>query len=99
MSRYVALLDHDGDMFGVTVPDAPGCTAMGKSHDEALHNAGEALAEWADDLVADAAAVPAPRVEELLADDEVRAALAAGAVLAMVPLLQERGRAVRANIS
>jgi len=38
-------------------------------------------------------------VEALRADPEIAAALAKGAVLAMVPLLLDAGRAVRANLS
>jgi HicB_like antitoxin of bacterial toxin-antitoxin system len=50
--------------------------------------------------VAGAKALPEPRsVAELRADPEVRAALADGAALAVVPLILEAGRAVKANLS
>ena len=45
-------------------------------------------------------ALPPPRsVEALRADPEIAAALAEGAALAIVPLLLDAGRAVRANLS
>lgn len=100
MVRYIGLLDRDENAFGVVFPDAPGATAMGETQDDALQNASEALAEWVADRLADGLEVPrARRVEELLGDPDVGRALASGSVLAMVPLLQETGRAVRANIS
>ena len=55
-------------------PDLPGCTAMGRTLDEALRHAMEAAAEWAQ-------AVPAPRprlLEALRDDPDVKAALADG---------------------
>ena len=36
MSRYVVLIDGKKGAYGVTVPDLPGCTAMGRSVEEAL---------------------------------------------------------------
>ena len=49
MARYVALIDGKRGAYGVVFPDRPGCTAMGRSVDEAIRNAGEALAEWVGD--------------------------------------------------
>lgn len=81
-------------------PDAPGCTAQAGSQDEAINDAADALAEWVADEIADGRTAPLPRrIEEALADPEVREALGAGAVLVSVPLLRESGRLARANIS
>ena len=56
-------------------PDLPGCTAMGRTVDEALRHAMEAAGEWAQ-----AVSPPRPRLLEALRDDSrVKAALA-GAV-------------------
>lgn len=55
---------------------------------------------WAEDAIDDGEALPPPRsIEALRADPEVAAALAEGAALAIVPLLLDSGRAVRANLS
>ena len=56
-------------------PDLPGCTAMGRTLDEALRHAMEAASEWAQ-----AVSLPRPRLLEALRDDRrVKAALADGA--------------------
>jgi hypothetical protein len=70
---------------------------MGATQDEALANARDALAEWAIDMGAD---IPAPRaLDDLRADADVAATLAEGAAFVVVPLVIERARAVKANIS
>ena len=98
--RYVALVDGSTGAYGVVVPDLPGCTSAGLTTDEALRNAVEAVRLWVEDAIDDGEALPPPRsVEALRADPEIAAALAAGAVLGMVPLVLDAGRAVRANLS
>ena len=98
--RYIALVDGNAGAYGVVVPDLPGCTSAGPMTDEALRNAVEAVRLWVEDAIDDGEAMPPPRsVEVLRADPEIAAALAAGAVLGMVPLVLDAGRAVRANLS
>jgi predicted RNase H-like HicB family nuclease len=100
MSRYVALIDGTAGAYGVVFPDAPGCTAMAATQDEAIVNAADALAEWVADEIAEGRIAPEPRsAESLLTDHDVRQAIAKGAVLASVPLILETGRLARANIS
>ena len=100
MSRYVALVDGRAGAYGVTVPDLPGCTSGGKTTDEALRNAVEAVRLWAEDAIADGEELPPPRAAEALrADPEVAAAIAAGAALAIVALLLDSGRPAKANLS
>jgi predicted RNase H-like HicB family nuclease len=100
MARYIALIDGaKPGAFDVVFPDCPGCTAIGATLDDALAAAAEALADWAE-AVAGAESLPKPRsVSALRADPEVRAALAGGAALAVVPLILETGRPVKANLS
>jgi predicted RNase H-like HicB family nuclease len=96
MDRYGILIDGIRGNYGVVFPDLPGCTAMGRTLDEALHHAMEAAAEWSQVV----RPTPKPRPLEVLRDDaEVKQALAEGAVLAVVPVLFESGRSVRANVS
>ena len=90
MARYIALIDGKAGAYGVVFPDLPGCTAMGKTMDQALSNSAEALRAWAEATEEDGGKVPHPRsLETLRRDPEVKAALAAGAGLAAVPLIRE----------
>lgn len=98
--HYVALLDVADDTWGVAFPDLDGCTAMGHSEEEALSNAQEALREWVEARVANGFDVPSQRaLADLLKDDEVREALAEGAALSRVLLVEDVGRPVKANLS
>ncbi len=100
MTRYIALIDGKKGAYGVTVPDLPGCTSAGKTADEALRNAVEAVRMWAEDAAAQGEAIPRARaLEKLRQDADVAEALEEGAALAVVPLILDSGRAVRANLS
>jgi predicted RNase H-like HicB family nuclease len=100
MARYIALIDGKAGAYGVVFPDLPGCTAMGKTMDKALADAAEALHDWAEVTEEGGAKIPRPRALEVLRrDPEVKRALASGAGLAMVPLVRETGRPVKANLS
>jgi predicted RNase H-like HicB family nuclease len=100
MSRYIALIDGKAGAYGVVVPDLPGCTSAGKTTDEALHNAVEAVRLWAEDARADGERLPKPRpLETLRNDPEFRAAPPEGAALAIVPLPLDAGRPAKANLS
>jgi HicB_like antitoxin of bacterial toxin-antitoxin system len=66
----------------------------------ALRDAVEAVRLWAEDARAEGEAMPRPRtIEAIRRDSEVAAALAEGAVLAVVPLLLDAGRPAKANLS
>jgi predicted RNase H-like HicB family nuclease len=100
MARYVAIVDGKPGAFGVVVPDLPGCTSGGRTIDNALRNAVEAVTLWVEDARADGEQIPKPRsAEKLRKDPEVAVALAHGGVLAYVPLLLDAGRPVKANLS
>src|SRR6185503_16122036 len=100
MSRYVALIDGKAGNYGVVFPDLPGCTAMGKTMDEAMANAADALRDWTEVTEEAAGKVPPPRaLEAMRRDSEVKRALSAGAGLATVPLVRETGKPVKANLS
>jgi predicted RNase H-like HicB family nuclease len=98
MARYVALVDGRSGSYGLTVPDLPGCTSAASTIDQLLGRAMEAVRLWSEDAAADGEKLPKPRsIEAVRADPEVAAALARGAVLAMVP--RGAGRPVKANLS
>jgi predicted RNase H-like HicB family nuclease len=96
VQRYFALLEKEPDsLWGVYFPDLPGCVAAAASAETAVANAGAALRDVAADLQAEGEALPRARnIEELNADSEVRAALAAGAALIAIPLLASERDAV-----
>lgn len=99
-TRYAVVIDGEPGAFGLWVPDMPGCTSMGETVEGLLLNAQEALRLWAEDALADGEPLPAPRgFVEVAKDLEVAAALKEGAALAIVPLLIESGRSVKANLS
>jgi predicted RNase H-like HicB family nuclease len=98
--RYTVLIDGKAGAYGVVFPDLPGCAAMGKTIDQALANAAEALRDWVEATEEFGEKVPPPRpLEKLRHDREVAAALAQGATLASVPLVRETGKPVKANLS
>jgi predicted RNase H-like HicB family nuclease len=79
---YVALVDGHAGAYGVVVPDLPGCSV-----DEAVANAQEAVSLWADALIDQAGNMPPPRtIEEAVADADIMAAVAQGAVIVLIPI-------------
>lgn len=100
MARYIALIDGKAGAYGVVFPDCPGCTAMGKTMDEALAHAADALRDWVEVTEESGGKIPRPRsLEALRRDPDVKAALKDGAGLATVPLVRETGKPVKANLS
>jgi predicted RNase H-like HicB family nuclease len=83
MTRYVTLIDGTAGAYGITFPDLPGCTAMGRTIDEVMRHAMAAADDWAQGV-----RLPRPRSLAAVCDDpDVKRALAGGAMLAMVPLV------------
>ena len=73
MPHYVAIIEDNGpdEPVGMWFPDLPGCMSGGDDVDEALENAPEAIAFYAEDLTADGRQLPRPRtLDELKADPE-----------------------------
>lgn len=100
MSRYIALIDGKAGAYGIVFPDLAGCTAMGKTMDEALVNAAKALRDWAEVTEESGGRISRPRaLEALRRDPQVKTALASGAGLAAVALVRETGKPVKANLS
>lgn len=92
MTPHPVLIDGEPGGYGVTFPDLPGCTAMGRTPEEALANAGEAVRDWALGVEARGGRVPEPRTPGAVrADPEVLGALGEGAMLANVPLVRGAG--------
>lgn len=98
MSYYVGVVDgHDG-VWGVRIPDFPGCHGGGGTPNEAIEDVTRALREFAADMVASGEALPAPRDMDVV----FKALVAEGEPLGgavYIPLLLDKHRPVRANIS
>ncbi|RXT44291.1 type II toxin-antitoxin system HicB family antitoxin [Bradyrhizobium betae] len=73
MAQYVAIIEDAGpdDAVSLWFPDLPGCISGGDDVDEALESAPEALAFYAQELIADGQQLPPPRtLDGLRADPE-----------------------------
>jgi len=101
MARYIALIDYDPTtkLFGAYFPDAPGCTAMGKTEEDVIANATEALDEWMADYAREDGKIPKPRSYAALLKSKDYPELGKGGMIATIPLVRETGRVTRANIS
>jgi predicted RNase H-like HicB family nuclease len=98
--RYGAIVDGKRGAYGVVVPDLPGCTAMGTTIDEAIDAAAAAARAWAAVIEADGGTIPKPRpLEALRRDPQVAAELAQDGTLAMVSVILDSSRSVKANLS
>ena len=64
MSRYVALVDGRAGAYGVVIPDLPGCSSGGRTMDEAVRNAQEAISLWVGEMMNQGGKIPAPRTIE-----------------------------------
>ena len=85
MAGYIALVHKDeGTSYGVSFPDVPGCISAGDTFEEAVANAGEALAGHFAAMRADGEPIPAPRSFEALKHDPEFAEDSADAVVTMV---------------
>ena len=92
MARYPALIDVKKGAYGVAFPDLPGIVAMGKTVDEAMINAEEALRDYAIEAVKDGEEIAQP-------SDLERVETPAGQTLVSVPLIRLSGRRVRTHMT
>jgi predicted RNase H-like HicB family nuclease len=94
MKQFIALVHKDPDSaYGVEFPDAPGCFSAADDLSDLQANAVEALS-----LYFEGEEVPEPRDLEDIRT-EVAEEIANGAFLLAVPLVTNRARIVRANLS
>lgn len=86
MAYVIGLVHGEGDAYGISYPDFPGCVAGGSSIDDAVSRGEDALAVHIESMLEDGEALPVLRSrDEILKDaelqDEVR-----DAVLVAVPM-------------
>jgi predicted RNase H-like HicB family nuclease len=97
--NYVGILDGSDDVWGVRIPDVPGCHGGGPTPEAALADAISALREVAAYYVERDIPVPAARgMAEVIADEEAEYDPTRES-LVMIPLILDRGRSVKASIS
>lgn len=92
MSYYIAIVEDAGPerAAGLWFPDLPGCFSAGDDVDEALRNAEEAVALFAEALAADGKRLPAPRSLAALRRDPQVASDLRDHLVALVPFHAER---------
>jgi predicted RNase H-like HicB family nuclease len=100
MTYYVGILDGEGDVWGVRIPDCPGAFGAGATPEAAVQNAAAGLAAWAAGTRKDGDRLPPPRsLAELMAHPDEAPRIEDGDVAVMIPLLLDSGRTVRANLT
>src|SRR5262245_4353826 len=95
--QVVAMIHYEGDAYGVSFPDFPGCTTVADDLDSAVAKAAEVLAFHAEGLAEDGP-LPRPRSLSELKSDPDFCEDAKDAVLVLVPY-EPPTRAVRINIT
>ena len=89
--RYPAVIDGKKGAYGATFPDLPGIVAMGKTLDEVLVNAEEALRDYVVEAEKEGEMITPPSALEQVESPD-------GCLLVSIPLLRLSGRSVRANM-
>ena len=99
MTQYVGILDGNGKAYGVRIPDLPGCYGAGRSPEAALTDAMSAAREWlAHRATKGSDGMPKPRtLAQILKAKEIDPA--ANEVAVLVPVVLDKGRTVRANLT
>ena len=96
MTYYVGVLDGGGDIWGVRIPDIPGCVGGGATPEAAIANAAEALRDVLSHKREGGFPAPSPTT---LTDTVAAGEIGEGESAVMIPLLLDSGRTVRANVS
>jgi predicted RNase H-like HicB family nuclease len=98
MSDYVGVIDESRGIWGIRVPDLPGCYGAGDSAEAAIRDAASAAREWIVHQEAQGMARPKARTtSEILNSGEIE--VAAGEAAVLIPVLIDEGRTVRANLT
>lgn len=101
MTYYLGILDVGANgAWGVRIPDVPGCHGGGATPAEAIEDATSALREVAAHFSANDIPMSEARTPlDILQDEEAGFDAARGETFVMIPLLLDKGRSVKANIS
>jgi predicted RNase H-like HicB family nuclease len=100
MTYFVGILDGGDGIFGVRVPDCPGCHGAGATVEAAIADVLSAMREWAQHRESEGRALPEARTIRAIVDDPESAFdPRAGEATVMLPLVLDKQRLVKANIS
>ena len=88
MSHYAAIVEDSGSdkVIGIWFPDLPGCFSAGDDMDEALRNAPDAIALYAESLAEQRKGMPPPRSLSAIKADPALADELRDHVVALVTL-------------
>jgi predicted RNase H-like HicB family nuclease len=96
MANYIALIRKEPESdFGVDFPDFPGCVTAGSSLEEARAMAQEALELHIEGMLEDGEAIPEPSTLDAVMSDAANR----DAVAFLVPISDQKAKAVRVNIT
>ena len=100
MAYYVGILDGSKTVWGVRIPDVAGCHGGGRTPELAIEDAISALRDVAVIMANESDPLPKPRrIADVLIDPATEFDAAAGESVVMLPLLLDKARSVKANIS
>lgn len=91
---YLAVIHQDGNNFGASFPDFPGCVAAGDTLEDVMKDAKEALEFHLEGLLEDGATIPEPSD---LSDIQKHEFAKDGVVVPIV--IRQPGKTVRINLT
>ena len=98
MTHYIGILDGHGDVWGVRIPDLPGCHGGGATAELAIADAMAAARDWLEHRRRAGRDAPTPRtLADVMAAAEIDTSVGEAAVL--IPVVLDAGRTVRANLT
>jgi predicted RNase H-like HicB family nuclease len=99
MTNYIAIMEGDGNVWGLRIPDLPGCFGGGPDADAAMADTISAARDWAEHQAGKGIALRKPRaMSAIIADPDVEFNPATEWCVT-IPVFLDRGRAVKANVS
>jgi predicted RNase H-like HicB family nuclease len=100
MMQYIALLHKNGRKgYGVSFPDFPGCVSAGKTIEDSLREAAEALALHVEGMREDGDKIPKPHTVEAIREMNEDWIDLKDAIIATVALLPSQGKALRVQVT
>ena len=97
--NYIGILDGGGDVWGVRIPDLPGCCGGGATAEAAIADAISAARDWVAHQTGKGFTIAKARaLAEIVADPDVDFD-AATEICNQLPVVLDRARPVKANLS